>query len=315
MKLQTEKPLEKLNTSPAKPFFKWAGGKGQLLEKFRELYPKELLSGQLTNYYEPFAGGGAVFFDLAQTVSFQQTFLYDINQELILVYKVIQNSNDALIDILDNLEKSYLPMDAEERKIYYYGIRDKFNRGILNFNYQVYNNSWIERAAQSIFLNKTCYNGLFRFNNTGGFNTPAGNYKNPRICDKRNIKAVSALLKNSVIKCAGFEDVLNDIDKNAFVYFDPPYRPLNKTSGFTAYSKYSFTDEDQKKLAAVFAELDGKGCKLMLSNSDPKNSNPNDTFFDELYKDFNIHRIQARRNINSVASKRGLLSEIVVTNY
>jgi DNA adenine methylase len=314
---QPVKLTETLLTPPAKPFLKWAGGKGQLLEKFRDLYPSELTSGKLFSYYEPFVGGGAVFFDLSRDYTFNKSFLYDINEELILVYQVIQQSPEKLIETLLLFEKEYIPLDKFGRKTYFYNVRESFNNLKNEINFERFSGNWILRAAQSIFLNKTCYNGLFRFNSSGGFNTPSGDYQNPRICVQPNIYKVSTLLKDVTIKCTGFERVIEDIDfgNNNFVYFDPPYRPLNKSSNFTAYSRHNFTDDHQIRLSEVFAHLDRKGCKLMLSNSDPKNIDTDDNFFDELYQNYNIRRIPARRNINSNATRRGLLNEIVVTNY
>lgn len=300
---------------PAKPFLKWAGGKGQLLEKFRELYPHELKSGKIKNYYEPFIGGGAVFFDIVQKFPIAHSFLSDINEELILVYKVIRNDAENLIELLGKYEEDYLLLKDDKRKEYFYKQREAFNQKKNQIDLKKFSSDWIERAAQTIFLNKTCFNGLFRFNNSGDFNTPAGDYKNPKICDKINIKNASGLLQNAEIKCIGFKEISENIGENSFVYFDPPYRPISNTASFTAYSKHDFTDEHQKQLAKVFKELDKRGCKLLLSNSDPKNINPTDNFFDTLYEGYNIRRIPARRNINSVASKRGLLNEIVVTNY
>lgn len=305
----------KTNTTIARPFFKWAGGKGQLLETFNKIYPKALKSGKIKNYYEPFLGGGAVFFDVMQRFEIEKAFLYDINPELILSYRVVKNDIDALLDFLSEYERRYIPLDKNDRKTYFYEIRETFNRDRFDINYKKYGDNWISRAAQLIFMNKTCYNGLFRFNNSGGFNSPAGDYKNPKICDSENLKAVSKLLQRAEIKCTGYQSVENDINKNAFVYFDPPYRPISSTSNFTSYSKHSFTDEDQKELALLIGRLNEAGSNLMLSNSDPKNTDKNDNFFDHIYSNFNIKRIPARRSINSNASKRGILKEIVVTNY
>jgi len=164
-------------------------------------------------------------------------------------------------------------------------------------------------------MNKTCVNGLFRFNKAGEFNVPAGRYKNPKILDEQNLIQVSNLLKIAEIKNAGFETVEQDIVENSFVYFDPPYRPISKTAGFTSYSKFKFEDAEQRQLAILFNRLSQKGIKQMLSNSDPKNIDPTDNFFDEMYKDFSISRIPARRMINSNASKRDAINEIIVTNY
>lgn len=301
--------------SIAKPFLKWAGGKSQLLDKFLDFYPAELKSGLLTNYYEPFIGGGAVFFDVAQRYNIKSAFLCDINQELILTYLVIQQDVFKLIEVLDTFSKNYTKLDEVAQSRFYYKVREEYNRNRLNINYLSYSEDWILRAAQIIFMNKTCFNGLFRFNQKGEFNVPAGRYKNPKILDESNLLNVSKLLSVAEIRNAGFETIENGVKENSFVYFDPPYRPISKTSAFTAYSKFKFGDEEQKQLAALFNRLNKMGIKQMLSNSDPKNNDPGDNFFDELYCQYNISRIPARRMINSDATKRNAINEIVVTNY
>jgi DNA adenine methylase len=299
----------------AKPFLKWAGGKGQLIKVFRDFYPEELKNGKITRYYEPFIGGGAVFFDVAQQYKIQSAFLYDINQELILTWRVIQQDVYQLIETLDSFQKKYEKLNEDEQSKFYYDVRDDFNRSLHKVDYSKYNDDWILRAAQIIFLNRTCFNGLFRLNQKGEFNVPAGRYKNPKILDEKNLVNVSKLLSVAEIKHAGFLAVEHDIKENSFVYFDPPYRPISKTSGFTSYSKFKFEDDEQRQLAELFHRLHKKGIKLMLSNSDPKNHDPNDNFFDEIYKDFNISRVPALRMINSNAAKRFAINEIIVTNY
>ena len=301
--------------APVKPFLKWAGGKGQLLDKFFAFYPADLKNGTITKYYEPFIGGGAVFFDVVQRFNIQSAFLYDINQELILTYRVIQQDVFKLIEILGSYKKIYSAFDEDAKSNFYYDLREKFNRNYSKINFLKYSEDWIIRAAQIIFMNKTCFNGLFRFNQRGEFNVPAGGYKNPKILDEQNLINVSKLLERAEIKNAGFEAVEHDMAENAFVYFDPPYRPISKTAGFTAYSMHKFEDEHQVQLAELFKRLDQKGIRQMLSNSDPKNIDPNDNFFDEIYSKFNITRIPARRAINSDASKRHAINEIIVTNY
>jgi len=303
------------NIRKAKPFLKWAGGKGQLLETFSTYYPVELKKGKVENYYEPFLGGGAVFFDIAQKFDIKSAFLYDVNEELILVYRVIQKDVFKLIDILLKHKKKYKKLSVEKQNEYFYQIRQQFNSQRNKIDHQRYSENWIARAAQIIFLNKTCFNGLFRFNSRGEFNTPVGKYKNPKIVDEENLAAVSNVLSIAEIKTAGFADLEKDIKKNAFVYYDPPYRPLNKTSAFTAYSKNEFGDIQQRELARLFERMNKLGVLEMLSNSDPKNQNPGDNFFDELYSRFHISRVPAKRMINSVASKRNAINEIIVTNY
>lgn len=299
----------------AKPFLKWVGGKRQLLEQFEKLYPIDLKLKKIKNYYEPFVGGGAVFFDVAQNYEIENAFLYDINDELILTYKVIQKDIHKLIEFLFRYDKQYKKLSEEDRKQYYYEIRQNYNLQRFNVDYKKYSNNWIPRAAQAIFLNKTCFNGLFRFNSKGEFNSPMGRYKNPKILDEQNLLNVSKLLEIATIKRADFSEVKNDIKEISFVYFDPPYRPISKTASFTSYSKFNFQDDEQLKLAGLFYELDQQGHKLMLSNSDPKNTNPDDDFFETIYSNFNITRVDAKRSINSNGSKRNSIKEIVVTNY
>ena len=299
----------------AKPFLKWAGGKGQLLEKFRKFYPEELHQKKIKNYYEPFVGGGAVFFDVVRHFELEKAFLFDINPELILTYKVVQSEVESLIEYLRHYRDHYTLLDPDKQKQFYYQIRTDFNKSPGIINYSHYSERWTERAAQIIFLNKTCFNGLFRFNSKGEFNVPAGRYKNPRILDENNLRKASEVLSIAEIFTADFRAIEKIVKKNSFVYFDPPYRPLNKTSSFTAYSKNSFTDKEQMELANLFRLLDSKGLKLMLSNSDPKNNDPKDDFFDRLYKNFKIIRIPAKRMINSKVSGRHEINELLVTNY
>jgi len=299
----------------AKPFLKWVGGKRQLLEQFEELYPIELKLKKIKNYYEPFIGGGAVFFDVAQNYEIENAFLYDINDELIISYMVIQRDVYKLIEFLYRYDKQYKKLNEEKRKEYYYELRENYNFQRFNIDYNQYSENWIPRVAQTIFLNKTCFNGLFRFNSKGGFNSPMGRYKNPKIIDEQNLLNVSKLLEIAIIKKADFKEVKNDIKNNSFIYFDPPYRPISKTANFTSYSKYNFQDDEQLQLASLFYELDQQGHKLMLSNSDPKNINPEDDFFETIYSSYNIIRVNAKRSINSDSSKRNSIKEIVVTNY
>jgi len=299
----------------AKPFLKWAGGKGQLLEKFQSLYPTELKSKKIKTFYEPFLGSGAVFFDIAQNYNIESAYLYDINEELILTYKVIQKDVFKLIEFLYRYEKQYLKLNKEERKEFFYDQRTNYNLQRFNIDYSKYSESWFSRAAQLIFLNRTCFNGLYRVNSKGEFNSPVGDYENPTICDEKNLIAVHQVLQIAEIKKADFKEVINDLKNHSFIYFDPPYRPISKSANFKSYSKEDFRDNEQIQLAELYKSLNNKGLNLMLSNSDPKNNNPNDNFFDEIYKDFNIYRVPARRMINSDASKRGNINEIVVTNY
>ncbi len=295
---------------PMKPFLKWAGGKRQLLPQFDNIYPLVLKQGGIKNYYEPFLGSGAVFFDIAQRYNVRNAFLSDVNPELVLTYQVIQANVLKLIAVLSAHEKKYLTLDKVKREKYFYNQRDLFNKHRFDTDYSCTNKKGIERAAQLIFLNRTCYNGLFRVNSKGEFNTPAGNYQQPSICGSKNLIAASKLLSNATIVQQGFTSALKNIKPSSFIYFDPPYRPLSKTASFTAYSKSVFQDKEQILLANLYRKLDKKGALLMLSNSDSP-----DNFFDTLYKGFTITKVPAKRLINKDASKRGYINEIVVTNY
>lgn len=297
-------------TEYAKPFVKWAGGKGQLLDIFEQYYPLSLSKGNIRTYIEPFVGGGAVLFKILQKYRIKKAFIFDINEDLINTYLAIKNNVDVLVEYLSGLEYRYLKLNKEMRKDMYYKVREGYNSHIIKSNQPD-----IERAAQFIFLNRTCFNGLYRVNRAGLFNVPFGDYKNPTICDEKNLYAASVLLQNVHICTGDYRESIRYADKYSFVYFDPPYRPLNVTSNFTSYSKFDFTDEDQVQLAHFFAEMNDTGAFVMLSNSDPKNENPDDNFFDELYGNFYIHRIKAKRAINSNGGRRGLVSEIIVTNY
>lgn len=302
-----------LNTTSvvtARPFVKWAGGKGQLLDTFKEYYPKKLFVRGIRKYIEPFVGGGAVLFDILQNYEVDEAFIFDINYDLINAYKVIKYNIDDLIGKLSIMEDRYLSSDEEIRKQMYYDTRNLFNSENSKTT-----DIDIDRAAQFIFLNKTCFNGLFRVNKSGHFNVPMGDYKNPKICDEENLYAVNNLLQKVNIFVGDYRESLKYADSDSFIYFDPPYRPLNVTSSFTSYSKFDFTDEDQIRLAKFFSEVSLTGALLMLSNSDPKNVNVNDCFFDELYEKFYIHRVHAKRVISSKGERRGSINEILVTNY
>ena len=300
----------------ARPFLKWAGGKGQLLEEFNKRLPRNIVEKKvIENYVEPFLGGGAMFFFLRKNFHIKNSMLFDVNNELIIGYKVIQKNHKELIDDLYELERDYLANSEEERKKYYYAIRTAYNQQMNDLDYKDYNEKWIKRAGYLIFLNKTGFNGLFRKNKSGKFNVPVGRYRSPRICDKKNIIEVHKALENTLIVCGDFSNAAEYINQESFVYLDPPYRPLSGTSNFTSYEKNGFTDDEQRRLAEFFREMDGKGAYIMLSNSDPKNIDPDDNFFDDLYHEYKIERVRAKRIINCDASKRGEINEIIVRNY
>jgi DNA adenine methylase len=299
----------------AKPILKWAGGKSQLLEQIRKALPRELKMRQLTRYAEPFIGGGAVFFHIAQNFPVQQYYISDLNQELILLYKTIQRDVVALINQLGDIQERYYTLTSEQQEEFFYATRNTYNSKLHHVDFGNYSHDWIERSTQIIFLNRTCFNGLFRVNSKGEFNVPFGDYKNPRICDADNLRAVSAILQNTIIEFADFTVCDRFVDSQTFVYFDPPYRPISKTASFKAYSKHDFNDDEQRRLADFYRNLDARGAKLMLSNSDPQNENPDDKFFEEIYAGFNIRKVIAARNINSNGAKRGHIFELLITNY
>ncbi len=292
----------------AHPFVKWAGGKGQLLDTLKKYLPNGL-GKTVRKYAEPFVGGGALLFSLIKDYSFDEIYIGDKNAELINAYVVIQEKAEGLIEELRRIQTVYNVLTTEEQQRYYYQQREEFNRTILT------KKTGVIKAAKFIFLNRTCFNGLYRVNKSGAFNVPVGKYKNPLICDEDNLQAISNTLKNVTITTGDYREVESFVDKKTFVYFDPPYRPLNVTSGFTSYTAYDFSDEDQKNLSYLFARLDGVGAKLMLSNSDPHNIDEKDDFFDDLYADFEIQRIDATRIINSKADRRGKIKELLIKNY
>lgn len=299
----------------AKPFLKWAGGKGQLLEQLTAFFPPELQLGTIKRYVEPFIGGGAVFFHVAQTYDIKEYFIADVNAELILTYKTLQCDVESLIDVLNEMQSAYHRLSPAKQKEYFYNIRSELNDSRAKIDFTRFHAEWIERAAQIIFLNRTCFNGLFRVNANGEFNVPFGKYKNPLICSEQNLRTVAELLQRAEIRYGDFTSCEEFVDEHAFAYFDPPYRPISKTASFTSYSRYEFDDAAQLRLAEFYKRLDAAGAKLMLSNSDPKNENQDDHFFEEAYNGFHIERVKASRNINSDGQKRGAIDELLILNY
>ena len=294
--------FEKEERIECKPFIKWVGGKGQLLPEINKLYPIEL-GKTINKYAEIFIGGGAVLFDILSKYRLDKVYISDKNLELINTYKSIRDNIDILIKSLKEMEEEYISLDDEDRKIYYYEKRQKYNK--LKINIEENN---IEKASLFIFLNKTCFNGLYRVNKKGEFNVPMGAYKNPKICDEEN-------LKNVKIIYADYRESESFIDEKTFVYIDPPYRPLNTSSSFTSYTENDFSDKEQIELAEYIDLLNKTGAKIVISNSDPKNNDIDDNFFDELYKNYNINRVKATRMLNSNASLRGAINELLITNY
>jgi DNA adenine methylase len=300
----------------AKPFLKWAGGKGQIVDKLEERLPPNIKNTfEIDRYIEPFVGGGALFFYLNNKYNIKQSVLIDINEDLIMAYKVIKRDVNKLIDILYTISINYYALDKDEKKDYYYKIRKEYNNQKNIVDYSKYNNEFILRTAYLIFLNRTCFNGLYRTNRSGDFNVPFGRYKNPKICDKDNLKAVSIALKNTLLLSGNYTLAEQYIKNKCFIYFDPPYRPISKSSSFTSYTRFSFGEIEQIKLAYFYDKCSKLGAYILLSNSDPKNEDPNDDFFEKYYKKYNIEKIFARRNINCEGSKRGEIYELIIRNY
>lgn len=293
-----------------KPFLKWAGGKSQLLNDIRDVYP-DGLGKTITKYAEPFVGGGAVLFDILSSYNMKEIYISDINKELINTYCVVRDDVDSLLSLLHQLEKDYLPLDDDQRKDYYIKKRTRFNELKMINGVE---KELVETAALMIFLNRTCFNGLYRVNKSGLFNVPIGAYKKPRICDSENLRLISSALQNVKIEWGDYKQSAGFIDAQTFVYFDPPFRPLNQTANFVSYNEVSFDDSAQCELAEFVKEMDKKGAKFALSNSDPQNLDTDDYFFDDLYKGFHISRVQAARMINSNRKGRGKISELLITN-
>lgn len=275
--------LEQLK-SETYPIVKWVGGKRQLMFELIKNMPKSY-----NRYFEPFIGGGALFFELQP----EQAYISDMNEELINLYSIVR---DNVYELIDDLSKH------EVSKEYFLEIRN------IDRTEQYTELSDVERASRFIYLNRTCFNGMYRVNSQGQFNVPFGHYKNPRIIDENNLLNCSELLKKTEIKCADFSEILTKVKKGDWVYFDPPYVPLNETSSFTSYTKDGFDIDMQFKLRDVCDELDTMGVKFMLSNSDTKLVN-------ELYANYEIKKVFASRQINANADGRGKITEVLVRNY
>ncbi|GHU89758.1 restriction endonuclease subunit M [Deltaproteobacteria bacterium] len=291
--------------APIRPFLKWAGGKSQILHEIRKRYPAGL-GKSITKYAEPFVGGGAVLFDILASYSLSDIYISDINRELILTYKIIRDGVSDLIDVLQMLENEYLTADTDTRKTIYYRNRDSFNA------LKAEQSASAELAALFLFLNRTCFNGLYRVNRKGGYNVPQGSYNHPTICDENNLRAVSDKLQNVQIICCNYKLSREFIDTSTFVYFDPPYRPLTATANFTAYSCDGFGDAEQIELARFIDEMTELGAWVVASNSDPKNIDEHNDFFDRIYSRYKITRINATRAINSLGSSRGCVRELLI---
>jgi DNA adenine methylase len=270
-----------------RPFLKWVGGKRQLLP---ELLRAVECAGPFYRYYEPFLGGGALFFELARQQQLNGiSYLSDISESIIHAYLGVRDDVDKVI-------KQLKVHKARHCEKYYYEMRSRTPRTSAT------------RAARIIYLNKTCYNGLHRENSKGLFNAPLGSYENPRICDEENLLAVSAALSRTKINACSFTTVEKDAKEGDLIYLDPPYYPISKTASFTSYSRYGFDEDAQCRLADVFKELDKRGVKLILSNSMTE-------FIRSLYGDFCISTVFAKRSVNSKGDRRGQISEALITNF
>ncbi|OPZ31256.1 MAG: Modification methylase DpnIIA [Bacteroidetes bacterium ADurb.BinA174] len=296
-----------MNNKTAKPFLKWAGGKTQLVGDIEKLFPIHFQKSQFT-YIEPFVGSGAVLFWMLNNFpNLKKAVINDINADLINTYKTIVSNSKELISILEVMQNEFHALEGKEneKKEYYYQKRTQYNTR---------KSTQTDHSALFIFLNRTCFNGLYRVNRKNEFNVPIGSYKKPTICDRENILAVNEALKKVDILCGDFEHILPYATENTLFYFDPPYKPLSETSSFNSYSKYEFNDQEQIRLRDFCIKLDTLNHTWILSNSDVKGKNANDNFFDELYADFNIQRVDAKRSINADPGKRGKLTELLITN-
>jgi len=285
--------INSTSTKQYQPFIKWVGGKRGLLSQLLEKFPQDF-----ENYHEPFLGGGAVFFELFSKGLLNQknVYLSDINSELINAYQIVKKKPTQLIKNLETLKRSH-------NKEFYYEMRELDRKDSFK---QL---SAIERAARFIYLNKTCFNGLYRVNKKGFFNTPIGSYTNPNIADKDTILSASEALQGVTLSIMSFDRVINNANQNDLIYFDPPYYPLTKTSNFTSYHENEFLDDKQNELFNIYKNLDDMGCKLIQSNS-------NTEFIYNLYNEYHfLDIVMANRTINSNANKRQKIKELVITNY
>lgn len=292
----------------AKPFIKWVGGKGQLIEQLEALLPADFAERENVTYIEPFVGGGAMLFYMLQTYpNIKSAVINDINSDLTLCYQMVRDNPTELIKSLNAIQSEYYALHTEEeRKIFFLKQRERFNSKALNE---------IENTTLFFFLNRTCFNGLYRVNKSGKFNVPFGKHITPTICDSATIYADSELLQKVDIMTGDFEQTFSKITENTFFYFDPPYRPLSNTSSFKDYAKEDFNDDAQIRLKLFCDRLNDNGINFMLSNSDCLGKDGKDRFLDDLFIDYRIERVWASRNVNAISSKRGKLTEIVVWNY
>lgn len=294
------------DTPLAKPFVKWVGGKTQLLEEVQDSLPKDISLRKHLTYVEPFVGGGAVlFWILKEYPNIDRAIINDVNPDLICTYLVIKNDVEGLISELQKLQSEYIPLSADARKDYFMDKRALFNSKKL---------TPVGIASLFIFLNRTCFNGLYRVNSRGEFNVPHGKYLNPRICDEDTLRADSDILQRVDILCGDFAETGRYAGPDTIYYLDPPYKPLSETSSFTSYTKGGFDDDEQIRLRDFCDEITDAGAVFVASNSDPASENPQGNFFENIYKRFSIKRVFASRMINSNVDGRGRISELMISN-
>jgi len=293
-----------------KPFLKWVGGKTQLIPEINQLINQKFSGDQSFNYIEPFVGGGAVLFHiLGQFSHIDQVIINDINTHLINAYELIKQDVKSLINLLLELEKSYHNLiTIEEKKAFFLAKRREFNQDNQNF-------CQVKKTALLLFLNRTCFNGLYRVNKQGKFNVPFGKYQKPNICNQDNLITVNQYLQRVKILKGDFSNTLKYGEKPTLFYLDPPYKPINSTSAFTSYTQEDFNDQDQVRLKQFCDKIHQNGYYFILSNSDLKNHDRSNLFFDQLYQNYNIKRVKARRNINSKGDQRGELFELLISNF
>ena len=299
-----ERPARRI---PAKPFVKWAGGKGNLLNILESQLPADFNSQTKVTYIEPFVGGGAMLFHmLTSHPNIRRIVINDINKDLIRCYQLVKENPQALIELLKPFEQRYYELNEDERRLYFYEVRNEYNNAELSED---------QRAACFIFLNHTCFNGLYRENASGGFNVPFGRYKKPKISNEDVIMADHKVLSKVEIVCGDYKNILTHLGKGYnFIYLDPPYRPLMGSSNFNQYSKSGFGDPEQVELKVFCDKLTGRGCHLMLSNSDSINEDGT-SYFETLYNGYTFSKLLAQRSISADANKRKKQSEVLITNY
>lgn len=291
----------------AKPFIKWVGGKTQLLSQIQSFIPQNVANITNLTYVEPFVGGGSMlFYMLEKFPNITTAVINDINPKLTNLYQIIKQTPAQLIEKLAEFDNNYLKLDIQAQEEFFYTNRQKFNSD---------NNTPLDEAALFIFLNKTCFNGLYRVNKSGAFNVPFGKYKKPLICDSSTILRDSELLQKVTILTGDFAQTLSYASSNTLFYLDPPYKPISQTASFTSYSADQFSDNEQIRLKQFCDQISQQQAYILISNSDPSQTDPANNFFSKLYSKYHIHKVKASRAINCQADKRGKLSELLILNY